>query len=103
MFLSRPCLWRKLLENMSHQRHSETEQNHEKATVQCVCFIPTDCGSTVRRRGGTEGREEMAGTGDTDSAEVNKRYHEEDVGETRRSPSPPPSIDSGQSGQSVNC
>lgn len=63
--------------------------------------VITDCGSTVKRRGGLEGREEVAGAGDTDSTEVNKRSHEEDAGESWRSPSPPPSIDSGQSGQYV--
>ncbi|XP_050718658.1 glutamate receptor-interacting protein 2-like isoform X3 [Eriocheir sinensis] len=57
----------------------------------------SDCGSTVKRRAGLEGRDEVAGTGDTDSTEVNKRSHEEDAEESWRSPSPPPSIDSGQS------
>ncbi|XP_063857426.1 glutamate receptor-interacting protein 1-like isoform X2 [Scylla paramamosain] len=57
----------------------------------------SDCGSTVRRRAGNEGREELAGSGDTDNSEANKRSIEGDMDEARRSPSPPPSIDSGQS------
>ncbi|XP_045132359.1 glutamate receptor-interacting protein 2-like isoform X3 [Portunus trituberculatus] len=57
----------------------------------------SDCGSTVRRRAGNEGREELAGSGDTDNSEANKRSMEGDMDEARRSPSPPPSIDSGQS------
>lgn len=66
-----------------------------------IFTLPADCGSTVRRRAGLEGREEVAGTSDADNAEV-KRSHEGDAGESWRSPSPPPSIDSGQSGHLLN-
>nr|XP_045595097.1 glutamate receptor-interacting protein 2-like isoform X2 [Procambarus clarkii] len=57
----------------------------------------SDCGSTVRRRGGLEFREESTGPGDTDSVEANRKAPEEETRDTWGSPSPPPSIDSGQS------
>ncbi|XP_042240486.1 glutamate receptor-interacting protein 2-like isoform X2 [Homarus americanus] len=57
----------------------------------------SDCGSTVRRRGGLECREETNGAGDADGVEGTRKVPEEDVRDTWGSPSPPPSIDSGQS------
>ncbi|KAK7066747.1 Glutamate receptor-interacting protein 1 [Halocaridina rubra] len=57
----------------------------------------SDCGSTVRRRAGTEGREEINIIGETECADTNRRIIEDEVRDTWRSPSPPPSIDSGQS------
>ncbi|KAK8743616.1 hypothetical protein OTU49_001164 [Cherax quadricarinatus] len=57
----------------------------------------SDCGSTVRRRGGLECREENNGAGDTDDVDANRKVPEEDTRDTWGSPSPPPSIDSGQS------
>ncbi|XP_047474021.1 glutamate receptor-interacting protein 2-like isoform X4 [Penaeus chinensis] len=59
----------------------------------------SDCGSTVRRRAGVDGREEVSisNAGDADGVEGSTRT-EEEVRDAWRSPSPPPSIDSGQSG-----
>nr|XP_053635435.1 glutamate receptor-interacting protein 2-like [Cherax quadricarinatus] len=57
----------------------------------------SDCGSTVRRRGGLECREENNGAGDTDDVDANRKVPEEDTRDTWGSPSPPPSVDSGQS------
>ena len=73
-----------------------TENISTMALPVLVCTF-VDCGSTVRRRAGNEGREELAGSVDTDNSEANKRSIG-DMDEARRSPSPPPSIDSGQSG-----
>ncbi|XP_063609660.1 glutamate receptor-interacting protein 2-like isoform X2 [Penaeus indicus] len=58
----------------------------------------SDCGSTVRRRAGVDGREEVGNSNasDADGVEGSTRT-EEEVRDAWRSPSPPPSIDSGQS------
>ncbi|XP_071550791.1 glutamate receptor-interacting protein 2 isoform X2 [Panulirus ornatus] len=57
----------------------------------------SDCGSTVKRRGGTECREETNGAGEPDDLEANRKDPEDETRDAWRSPSPPPSIDSGQS------
>lgn len=62
-----------------------------------------DCGSTVRRRAGVDGREEVSisNAADADGVEGSTRT-EEEVRDAWRSPSPPPSIDSGQSGMQID-
>ncbi|XP_068237802.1 glutamate receptor-interacting protein 2 isoform X2 [Palaemon carinicauda] len=57
----------------------------------------SDCGSTVRRRAGTEGRDEPNINGDSENAEGSRKETEEETRDMWRSPSPPPSVDSGQS------
>ncbi|XP_066964417.1 glutamate receptor-interacting protein 2 isoform X2 [Macrobrachium rosenbergii] len=57
----------------------------------------SDCGSTVRRRAGTEGRDEPNVNGDSENPEANRKPTDEETRDMWRSPSPPPSVDSGQS------
>lgn len=60
-------------------------------------IVLSDCGSTVRRRMGAEGREESSTL--MPEAADSRKPPEGHAQEAWQSPSPPPSIDSGQSGQ----
>lgn len=88
--------WKSYRTDFLHYNHITT---YTEIVVEHVWFMLTDCGSTVKRRG-TECREETNGAGEPDDVGTNRKDPEDDARDTWRSPSPPPSIDSGQSGTS---